>query len=125
MRDIQRKEPIEKQSTGMKRILGIMERLLHQEKSSKHKVYSIHEAESVECIAKGKARSRYEFGSKVSIAVTHKSGLVVAMKALNGNPHDGKTLKETLDEVYEVTVEATEDMVSRMWKYGYLDRSAE
>ena len=36
----------------------------------KNKIYALH-APEVECIAKGKARTRYEFCVKTSIAVTN------------------------------------------------------
>lgn len=49
--------------------------------------------------AKGKARRPYEFGVKVSIATTHKEGLVVGMCSMAGNPYDGHTLFETLEQV--------------------------
>ena len=53
----------------------------------------------MECISKGKARTPYEFGVKVSIATTLKEGLVVGMRSMPGNPHDGHTLAETLEQV--------------------------
>ena len=43
--------------------------ILFQQKCDKDKIYSLHEPH-VECIAKGKAHKRYEFGTKVSIAKT-------------------------------------------------------
>jgi IS5 family transposase len=59
------------------------------------KVYSLH-APEVECIGKGKARTPYEFGCKVSVAtpVTSPKGgqFVLHAKALHGNPYDGHTL---------------------------------
>src|SRR6187551_1672877 len=59
------------------------------------KVYSLH-APEVECIGKGKARTPYEFGCKVSIATpatAPKGGqFVLHAKALHGNPFDGHTL---------------------------------
>ena len=59
------------------------------------KVYSLH-APEVECIGKGKARTPYEFGCKVSVAtpVTSPKGgqFVLHVKALHGNPSDGHTL---------------------------------
>ena len=59
------------------------------------KVYSLH-APEVECIGKGKARTPYEFGCKVSVAtpVTSPKGgqFVLHVKALHGNPFDGHTL---------------------------------
>lgn len=47
----------------------------------------------------GKARKPYEFGVKVGMAVTHKSGLMVGARSLPGNPYDGHTLAEQLEQV--------------------------
>lgn len=49
--------------------LKMADKLLAQERRSKNKLYSVH-APEVECIAKGKAHKRYEFGNKVSVAST-------------------------------------------------------
>jgi hypothetical protein len=54
-------------------------------------------------ISKGKARQRYEFGCKVSLAVTNKQGLVVSSEALPGNPYDGHTLNQTLELAEKIT----------------------
>jgi IS5 family transposase len=77
-------------------------RLLAQEKTSKHKLYSLH-APEVECISKGKAHKRYEFGVKASIAVTNRSNFVVGGLSLPGNPYDGHTLNTALDQVRRIT----------------------
>lgn len=82
--------------------LNKAKQLLSQTKDSKNKLYSLHEP-NVQCISKGKAHKKYEFGCKVSLAVTHKEGLVVGAKALDGNPYDGHTLKEALNQVEELT----------------------
>ncbi len=66
------------------------------------KIYALHEPE-VDCISKGKARNRYEFGTKVSLATTIDEGLVVGMHALPGNPYDGHTLPEALEQVAILT----------------------
>jgi IS5 family transposase len=79
-------------------LLGLIERLLMQERTSKNKLYSLHAPEVV-CIAKGKAHRPYEFGSKVAVAVTNREGFVLASKALEGNPYDGHTLSTTMDQV--------------------------
>jgi transposase, IS5 family len=67
-----------------------------------HKIYSLH-APEVECIGKGKARTPYEFGCKVSVAtpVTQPEGgqFVLHAKALHGNPFDGHTLGPVLAEM--------------------------
>ena len=73
-------------------------RILSQRKQDKGKLYALH-APEVECIAKGKARTPYEFGVKVSVATTFKEGLVVGMRSMPGNPYDGHTLAETLEQV--------------------------
>jgi IS5 family transposase len=52
----------------------------------------------VECIGKGKARKPYEFGVKASIAVTHRSGLMVGARTFPGNPYDGHILREQLEQ---------------------------
>jgi IS5 family transposase len=52
----------------------------------------------VECIGKGKARKLYEFGMKVSVAVTHKQGLMVGARSVRANPYDGHTSNEQLEQ---------------------------
>jgi len=83
-------------------ILARVKRLLEQKRSDKNKLYSLH-APEVECIGKGKARQPYEFGVKVSVAVTHKEGFVVGMKSLPGNPYDGHSLAGALQQVGVLT----------------------
>ena len=75
---------------------------LRQKPKDKRKLYALHEPE-VDCISKGKARVRYEFGTKVSVATTHKEGFVVGMRAMPGNPYDGHTLYEALEQVEILT----------------------
>jgi len=77
-------------------------RILSQRKQDKNKLYALH-APEVECIAKGKARTPYEFGVKVSVATTFKEGLVVGMRSMPGNPYDGHTLAQALEQVGIVT----------------------
>jgi IS5 family transposase len=83
-------------------LLGLTERLLTQERTSKNKLYSLHAPEVV-CIAKGKAHRPYGFGSKVAVAVTNQEGFVLASKSLDGNPYDGHTLRTTMDQVVALT----------------------
>jgi len=68
--------------------LALIERLLAQQRTDKGKLYALH-APEVECLSKGKIGKRYEFDVKVALATTNREGLVVAMPALPGNPHDG------------------------------------
>ena len=68
--------------------LTLVSQLLHQAPKGADKIYSLHEPE-VDCISKGKARVRYEFGCKVSITTTLDEGFVVGMRSFPGNPYDG------------------------------------
>lgn len=83
-------------------MLVLVSRLLHQEPKSKGKIYALHEP-AVDCISKGKARKRYEFGTKVSLATTIDEGFVVGMRSMPGNPYDGHTLPEALEQVEILT----------------------
>ena len=107
------------------RLLGLTERLLTQERTSKNKLYSLHAPEVV-CIAKGKAHRPYEFGSKVAVAVTNREGFVLASKSLEGNPYDGHTLSTTMDQVVAMTdVEPSRIYVDQGYRghdYGKTDR---
>ena len=51
----------------------------------------------------GKARTPYEFGVKVTVATTLKEGLVVGMRSMPGNPWDGHTLAETVEQASILT----------------------
>ena len=76
-------------------VLDLSKRLLEQTKTSKNKLYSLHAPEAY-CIAKGKARTPYEFGCKVSLIVTHKQGLALSSRALSQAFYDGHILEESL-----------------------------
>ncbi len=84
------------------RLLGLVERLMAQKPKDKDKLYALHAPEVV-CIAKGKARTPYEFGAKIGLAVTNREGLVLAAKAFAGNPYDGHTLAATLDQAAAIS----------------------
>jgi IS5 family transposase len=81
--------------------LARAEQVLAQAPKDKGKLYAWH-APEVECIGKGKARTRYEFGVKASIATTNercKGGqFVLGARALPGNPYDGHTLAAQIDQ---------------------------
>ena len=91
------REPTAPAITELMLWLGRAERIRTQERHSKNKLYALH-APEVECIGKGKARKPYEFGVKVSLAVTHKSGLMVGGRSFPGNPYGGHTLAEQLEQ---------------------------
>jgi transposase, IS5 family len=82
---------------ALKTLLERAERIRTQQRHDKNKLYALH-APEVECIGKGKARKPYEFGVKVSMAVTHRQGLMVGARSFPGNPFDGHTLAEQLQQ---------------------------
>ena len=98
MREIERQ--VEKPVGELKKLLETARKLHAQQRYDK-KIYSVHEPE-VECIAKGKAGKKYEYGNKVSVAVTSASGWFVGAKSFTGNPYDGHTLAEQMKQVEEV-----------------------
>jgi len=83
--------------SALKTLLERAERIRTQQRHDKNKLYALH-APEVECIGKGKARKPYEFGVKVSLAVTHKQGLMVGARTFPGNPFDGHTLAQQLEQ---------------------------
>ena len=93
-------------------LLQISKRIFAQKRHDKDKVYSVHEP-AVECISKGKAHKRYEFGCKVSVAATSRGGWFVGALAIHGNPYDGHTLSDTLTQVAKI---------SRTPEYVYVDQ---
>ena len=82
-------------------LLANARRLLLQKRSDKNKLYSLH-APEVECIAKGKAHKKYEFGCKVSMVTTSKDNWIVGIEALHNNPFDGHTLKGALQQMKRI-----------------------
>jgi IS5 family transposase len=78
-------------------LLASVARILTQQPKDKNKLYSLHAPET-ECISKGKARTPYEFGVKVSITTTLKEGLVLGARSMPGNPYDGHTLEEAIEQ---------------------------
>jgi transposase, IS5 family len=99
MRDIERQVDRASDSgrVALLELIARTKRILSQKPKDKNKLYALH-APEVECLAKGKVRTPYEFGVKVSITTTHKEGLVVGARSMPGNPYDGHTLAEALEQ---------------------------
>lgn len=96
IRDIERN--YQKPDEPLRNLLEIGRKIFHQQRTDKNKAYSVH-APEVECISKGKAHKRYEFGCKVSVAATSRGGWFVGARAVHGNPYDGHTLSDALSQV--------------------------
>jgi transposase, IS5 family len=99
LRDIERKmsETSHERQAQLRVWLERAWRICRQRPKDKNKLYALH-APEVQCIGKGKARQPYEFGAKVSLAITEKHGLIVGARAFAGNPYDGHTLAEQLEQ---------------------------
>jgi IS5 family transposase len=123
MRDIERKAgKLQGQIADepLRELFALAQRLLAQTRTSKNKLYSVH-APEVECLCKGKAHKRYEFGCKTSVATTSKSNWIVGTQALHGNPYDGHTLGGAIQQVERLTGRTPNDvMVDQGYRgHGY------
>jgi IS5 family transposase len=103
---------VEQPTDELQKLLATAHRIHAQQLNDKNKIYSVHEPE-VECIAKGRADKKYEFGNKVSVAVSSQSGWFVGSKSFTGNPYDGHTLAEQMKQV--------EKLLGRQVKEVYVD----
>ncbi|MBL0941785.1 MAG: IS5 family transposase [Alphaproteobacteria bacterium] len=118
VRDVERKALGVVLSPKMQDILEKAHQLLNQTKSSKNKLYSLH-APEVECIAKGKAHKRYEFGCKMALVITHKQGLALSAQALHDNPYDGHTLQGSLNHSEKISGIAIETAFADLGYKGH------
>jgi transposase, IS5 family len=82
------------------------------------KLYAWH-APEVDCISKGKARQPYEFGVKVGIASTLNGNLIVGARAFHGNPYDGHTLNEQLEQTTILMQDAQTKPTTAFVDLGY------
>ncbi len=100
------------------KLMVVARRIHAQERHDKNKVYSVH-APEVECIRKGKAHKRYEFGVKVSVATTSRGGWHVGAMSCPGNPYDGHTLRTALEQVRRVSGRMPGDVFVDMGYRGH------
>lgn len=91
-------------STPLERIAQLLRQ--RREDRGREKIYALH-APEVECIGKGKARTRFEFGVKVSLATTNRPApggqFVIGARSLPGNPCDGHTLAAQIAQTERIT----------------------
>lgn len=111
-RDLYRKLD-EGQKSHYSKLFKVFNKVLEQEKSSKDKIYSIHQPH-VKCIAKGKEAKKYEFGNKSSIVKTKNSGIIIGAMAFTENIYDGDTLSPQLKQVGR--------LIGKMPNIGIVDR---
>ncbi len=82
---------------GYEDVFEIYLKALTQERTTKDKIYSLHEPQ-VACIAKGKSGKAYEFGAKIAVVRGRKTGIITSVKRFSGNLHDSRTLEESLSQ---------------------------
>lgn len=100
IRDIQRKCP--NPEGRLANVLTSACAIFNQKRNDTNKIYSVH-APEVECISKGKVHKKYEFGCKVAMVSSSKDNWILAIDAVHGNPFDGHTLKDSLNQVKQIT----------------------
>ena len=82
--------------------LTLFKKVLNQKKQDSQKIYSLHEPH-VQCISKGKAHKKYEFGCKTSIGWTRTTGVIVGAISFEENLYDRHTLSAALEQVEKLT----------------------
>ncbi|MCY2976074.1 MAG: hypothetical protein NTW52_15570 [Planctomycetota bacterium] len=100
IRDLRREVP--SPDLILAEFLALCERLHKQQPTDSKKLYSLHEKD-VQCISKGKARQRYEFGQKVMIVTSIRGNWILGAMLCPGNPFDGHTLAESVASVEKTT----------------------
>lgn len=108
VRDVERKltpERLLEHSTHIE----LYKKVLAQQRGDKSKTYSLHEPD-VKCYAKGKEHKKFEFGSKVSIAVCQTTGIIVGALNFTETLHDSKTIPAVLSQVKELINEAPKEV---------------
>jgi len=82
--------------------LKLYQRVLSQKRGDSDKIYSLHEPD-VKCYTKGKEHKKYEFGSKASLLISQKSGIIMGALNFTEPIHDSKTLPQVLEQYERLT----------------------
>jgi len=106
VRELERKLPSQSNYSSD---LSLFTRVLAQQKSDSNKIYSLHEPE-VKCYTKGKEHKKFEFGSKVSILVTQRTGVIVGAMNFTDTLHDSKTIVAALEQYERLTGNKAKDV---------------
>ena len=98
VRELERKLPAGLYQTE----LALFKKVLKQKRFDTNKIYSLHEPH-VNCISKGKEHKKYEFGSKVSIITTKKSGVIIGALNIEKNDYDAHTVDPAFEQQQRLT----------------------
>ena len=82
--------------------LMLFKKVLQQKRTDSNKIYSLHEPH-VQCISKGKEHKKYEFGSKVSIITTKKTGVIIGALNIAKNDYDAHTVDPAFEQQQRLT----------------------
>lgn len=82
--------------------LQLFARVLSQKRSDTNKIYSLHEPQT-KCYTKGKEHKKFEFGSKASLLITQRTGVIVGALNFTETLHDSKTLPEAIKQYERLT----------------------
>jgi IS5 family transposase len=96
LRDVERKLLVA-QNEQYASTIHLYKRVLSQKRTDTNKIYSLHEPD-VKCFSKGKEHKKFEFGSKVSIVLDQRTGIIVAACNDSEARHDSKTIPDVLDQ---------------------------
>lgn len=83
-------------------LIARMQWVLVQEAGGPEHIYSLHEPQ-VYCMAKGKDRAQFEFGTKVTLAIDPKSGVIVGAMNHAKNRHDSHVMSEVSGQIESLT----------------------
>ena len=108
LRELHRKLPADRLN-HYSQDLQLLAKVLAQQKSDTNKTYSLHEPH-VKCYTKGKEHKKFEFGSKVSILITQKTGVIVGALNFNETLHDSRTLPDALQQYERLTGKQAKDV---------------
>ena len=103
LRDVQRKLTPERLAV-YEETFGTMTQILTQGRGGPDHIYSLHEPQAY-CIGKGKGkdRAKYEFGTKVTLAVDPVSGVILGALNHQQNVYDGHVTPEASDQIQDLT----------------------
>jgi len=109
IRELERKLPAGSLATRYGSNLELYKRVLSQKRSDSNKIYSLHEPE-VKCYTKGKEHKKFEFGSKVSLLITQRTGVIVGALNFTETLHDSKTLPIAMEQYQRLTGREASDV---------------
>src|SRR5271154_6980942 len=98
-------------------LIARMKWILVQKAGGPEHIYSLHEPQ-VYCMSKGKDKAQYEFGTKVTLAIDPKSGVIVGAMNHARNSHDSHVMSEVSGQIESLTGTKPTVMIG---DHGYRD----